>query len=303
MTAPVEACIEFERHSQTVKQEASIPGGGGDSSAFQHEHMAATTIETPWTTFQSLYQNDDGYANALSSDHASFTWPSSPAPSSMPMQNNYQLETVPEQYEAGSYATSIASWQTAYNNVHTPQQQMYIEQDQARPRTFPNVDLDQVHFSGFNGNTIVPQQLHPYDPPRSDPYQYVGDEAEMYPQQAIRETIEEMSPVHQQATGYDDYYQDDHSASYRSTPIDDDIGFGDDDDLDNEKHEPYAKTLYRCLRDAPNHTMVLRDIYEWFKTNTSRGKEPHEKGWQNSIRHNLSMNQVSTFSAIRRTCD
>lgn len=69
--------------------------------------------------------------------------------------------------------------------------------------------------------------------------------------------------------------------------MDEEDGFG------GEKHEPYAKSLYRCLRDAPGHTMVLRDIYEWFKTNTARGREPHEKGWQNSIRHNLSMNKVS----------
>ena len=296
MTAPVEACIGFERHSQTVKQEAPVSTSGNITSAIQHEQMAATSVETPWTTFQSLGQYDDVFSNTMSSDHAALTWPSSPAPGSMAAQNNYHLETIPEHFDNGNYATNMSGWQNSYSTMQPENQPLYMGHDQTRPRTFPNLELDQVHFSGYDSNTIVPQQLHPYDPPRSDPYRYGYDEAEMYPQQVVHETVEEMSPVQQQTIGYNDWFQDNNSSSYRSTPMDDDMQYDDDDELGDEKHEPYAKTLYRCLRDAPNHTMVLRDIYEWFKTNTSRGKEPHEKGWQNSIRHNLSMNQVSTMS-------
>ncbi|KAF1816640.1 hypothetical protein P152DRAFT_131005 [Eremomyces bilateralis CBS 781.70] len=57
-----------------------------------------------------------------------------------------------------------------------------------------------------------------------------------------------------------------------------------------EKEEPYAKLIFRALLHAPNHTMILRDIYTWFRQNTDKGKDPDTKGWQNSIRHNLSMN-------------
>jgi hypothetical protein len=60
---------------------------------------------------------------------------------------------------------------------------------------------------------------------------------------------------------------------------------------------PYAQWLYDCLIQAPAHQMVLRDIYSWAKINIPKVKEsivsdPNAKGWQNSIRHNLSMNQV-----------
>ena len=62
----------------------------------------------------------------------------------------------------------------------------------------------------------------------------------------------------------------------------------------SENAEPYAQLIYRALRDAPGYGMVLKDIYDWFEKNTDKAKNPSSKGWQNSIRHNLSMNGVST---------
>jgi hypothetical protein len=55
---------------------------------------------------------------------------------------------------------------------------------------------------------------------------------------------------------------------------------------------PYAKLIYKALMEAPNHSMVLQDIYQWFIDNTGKGSSV-STGWRNSIRHNLSMNAVS----------
>jgi len=55
--------------------------------------------------------------------------------------------------------------------------------------------------------------------------------------------------------------------------------------------EPYAKLIYRALMSKPDHSMVLQDIYQWFRVNTNKGSSDN-KGWMNSIRHNLSMNAV-----------
>ena len=67
-----------------------------------------------------------------------------------------------------------------------------------------------------------------------------------------------------------------------------------DDDLDGELNsEPYAQLIYRALKSAPEHRMVLKEIYEWFEKNTDKANDGSSKGWQNSIRHNLSMNGVS----------
>lgn len=64
-------------------------------------------------------------------------------------------------------------------------------------------------------------------------------------------------------------------------------------DSESAKGEPpYAKLIYNALMDAREHKLVLRDIYAWIHDNTDKAKDPAFKGWQNSVRHNLSMNGV-----------
>ena len=57
------------------------------------------------------------------------------------------------------------------------------------------------------------------------------------------------------------------------------------------KEEPYASLIHRAFLSTPRRAMTLQEIYQWFRENTNKGKD-ESKGWQNSIRHNLSMNQV-----------
>ena len=65
----------------------------------------------------------------------------------------------------------------------------------------------------------------------------------------------------------------------------------------NSKAElPYAQLIYKAFMSTPNKAMTLQDIYQWFRENTEKGKSD-TKGWQNSIRHNLSMNHVSSPSS------
>ena len=74
-----------------------------------------------------------------------------------------------------------------------------------------------------------------------------------------------------------------------------DQGYADDG---SEYTEPYNKLLHKCLMEAPDHELQLKDIYDWFRQNTGKGHTPNEKGWQNSIRHNLSMNPVSQYQTF-----
>ncbi|OJJ53276.1 hypothetical protein ASPSYDRAFT_51415 [Aspergillus sydowii CBS 593.65] len=58
---------------------------------------------------------------------------------------------------------------------------------------------------------------------------------------------------------------------------------------------PYSQLIFDALDAAPGKKLPLQGIYQWFEKNTAKGRDPSSKGWQNSIRHNLSMNAVSTI--------
>jgi hypothetical protein len=73
---------------------------------------------------------------------------------------------------------------------------------------------------------------------------------------------------------------------------------GSEYDTDAESatsEEPYAQLIFKALMSAPGHKMALKEIYDWFRKHTNKWKNSDTKGWQNSIRHNLSMNAVSAF--------
>jgi hypothetical protein len=55
----------------------------------------------------------------------------------------------------------------------------------------------------------------------------------------------------------------------------------------------YAQLLYKCLKEAPDHTMTLKNVYEWVRQHSRKARDSPGAGWQNSVRHNLSMNAVS----------
>ncbi|KAJ5609775.1 hypothetical protein N7528_010342 [Penicillium herquei] len=73
--------------------------------------------------------------------------------------------------------------------------------------------------------------------------------------------------------------------------------FGEITEGDHHTDPPYSQLIYQALSEAQDCKLQLQDIYAWFEKNTSKGKDPTTKGWQNSIRHNLSMNQG--FYAIK----
>lgn len=69
----------------------------------------------------------------------------------------------------------------------------------------------------------------------------------------------------------------------------------------NKADEPYAQLIYRAFMSRQNKSMTLQEIYQWFRENTDKGKS-EGKGWQNSIRHNLSMNGVRVFPITAKLC-
>jgi hypothetical protein len=69
-------------------------------------------------------------------------------------------------------------------------------------------------------------------------------------------------------------------------------GSSEDDREDRPGPTPYSHLIFRALKDAKDKKLPLQGIYNWFERNTDKAKSSGSKGWQNSIRHNLSMNAV-----------
>jgi hypothetical protein len=138
-----------------------------------------------------------------------------------------------------------------------------------------NVNMADLYPPGAYQLAPLPQGDTAMEAPSSDfkdPFIKLQDEYEMmyYDMDAMDDRSE---------------YQSQYSAMTPSTPYDSDDGVID-------KDQPYAQLIYKALYHAPNRTMVLREIYDWFRKNTDKGRSPESKGWMNSIRHNLSMNGV-----------
>ncbi|PVH98833.1 winged helix DNA-binding domain-containing protein, partial [Periconia macrospinosa] len=99
---------------------------------------------------------------------------------------------------------------------------------------------------------------------------------------------------HDEHAGYDRTYESDapirsltHTGNGRALPHTYPTKY---EDVTNAQEQPYAQLIYRALMEVPGHGMILREIYEWFERNTDKAADKNATGWQNSIRHNLSMN-------------
>ncbi|EAW11481.1 forkhead domain protein [Aspergillus clavatus NRRL 1] len=66
---------------------------------------------------------------------------------------------------------------------------------------------------------------------------------------------------------------------------------------DSSLDAPYSHLIYEALMNAPDKKLPLQGVYSWFEKHTTKGKDQNSKGWQNSIRHNLSMN--AGFEAVK----
>jgi hypothetical protein len=75
------------------------------------------------------------------------------------------------------------------------------------------------------------------------------------------------------------------------TPAFTEASFNSGSGTQEGKQESVAKLLYRCLLEAPRHTRLLGEIYDWFIENGHSDKISHDSR-NNTIRHNLSINGV-----------
>lgn len=117
------------------------------------------------------------------------------------------------------------------------------------------------------------------------PHSHFGDGSPTQHRQLAAGIPEMGSLINEQPTSHPDY-----SAVMHTPPSDYPCNL----DLGKVKGDinslPYSQLLFRAFMSSNTKKLSLRQIYQWFEENTN--KAVNNKGWQNSIRHNLSMNRV-----------
>ncbi|KAK0509321.1 hypothetical protein JMJ35_008692 [Cladonia borealis] len=104
-------------------------------------------------------------------------------------------------------------------------------------------------------------------------------------------TANRLTPeINSTATGHYPVFAPDSRPAQEDFIEDMPLGGFETDHESKEKGPCYANLIYQALMEAPGHKMILRDIYAWIARKTDKAKDPSSKGWQNSVRHNLSMN-------------
>ncbi|MDI1490146.1 MAG: hypothetical protein OHK93_001346 [Ramalina farinacea] len=94
------------------------------------------------------------------------------------------------------------------------------------------------------------------------------------------------SPLEQNWSGYEEFMKE-----MNASPSTEQQNQLDDSDQASQPDDtPYAQLIYQALMSVDDHQMILRDIYKWIAENTDKAIDPEFTGWQNSVRHNLSMN-------------
>jgi hypothetical protein len=230
----------------------------------------------------------------------------SPALSSIP-QTNSSNQSSPRSWDSPEQL-GPTPWEAATEQLHS----RYPGLDPQLPGYLPNGDIP-TSFPA-DGLPFVPSH-QTFDGTDND-YQRARSQTEPYP--AGYHT----SP----RDGYPSTPESGHPLSPCSTTLSmpmDDMARLQDDDVDSQaptlvnigpetrprskrgsapqlqpgegkpEEPPYAQLIYRAFLSTPRQAMTLQEIYQWFRENTDKGKSTN-KGWQNSIRHNLSMNQAFT---------
>ncbi|KAI0976534.1 hypothetical protein F4678DRAFT_455808 [Xylaria arbuscula] len=212
------------------------------------------------------YQQGEGFIPSGSSENYT-----PPEPDHLPFAPSgwEQQELSPEGfYTLGGGSTSLVDWPT-------PDSQSFL---------VPQFSWDTAESMGTYGSSV--SELWPRVMPTSD-----------YP--PLDQTPEHPSPISEMAEIKTEGESpvEPTNAINQAPPSTSNIQFLDDIIGPKDKL-PYARYIWEALMSVVGHCMRLPEIYQWFRENTDKWSAV-DKGWQNSIRHNLSMNAAF----IKRECN
>ncbi|KAI1075010.1 hypothetical protein F5B20DRAFT_585704 [Whalleya microplaca] len=247
--------------------------------AYQHPqiHSAPPSTQGIWATPPSTTYECEEFDG--------FSYHSSPAAGTQGTQGTQPTHPC----SARSSVPSPTSWSSPGGQQPGFQQAVIKEPDHLQqldlqhiaslhhygPQFHPQLATSPYENSDFGGKILgtepmIQQAAPPMIPDFSEP------EPTMSPHEESPQVKEETG------TSYGFGGDEERSSTRKREPSDGDGGSKDDE-------PPYAQLIHKAFMSRERHAMTLQDIYQWFREHTEKGKSEN-KGWQNSIRHNLSMN-------------
>ncbi|OTB17363.1 hypothetical protein K445DRAFT_310746 [Daldinia sp. EC12] len=165
------------------------------------------------------------------------------------------------------------------------------------------------HSSSASPRSWSPQEAHHIsihqtffnEPDSTMPQPEVLSNAHGHLESSPAAVVQTESPQAEQEleASYNSYSQD-------GTSHEPDEGLREDEQGSEKVDGPYAQLIHRAFMSRRTRAMTLQEIYQWFRENTNKEKTDKGNkgnGWQNSIRHNLSMNHAFVRREQRPTSD
>jgi len=117
----------------------------------------------------------------------------------------------------------------------------------------------------------------------------------LYPRAAPKRTLLESAPIHEsrplkRAKVVEETVEQEESFEDQELPAPDSFPPLHDDG--SKPSYSYAQLIGMSILRAPNRRLTLAQIYKWISDTFSFYSPSTESGWQNSIRHNLSLNKA-----------
>ncbi|KAI5927314.1 hypothetical protein F4810DRAFT_706684 [Camillea tinctor] len=309
---PQSASVADPRRNCATQSSSSSSSTGRSAdlpSVIQHQHNPQQQTTTPATSFPVLSFNSgfQQYPQSCPPTQIRSGTTSSPGIWPTPPSTTYEGDDI----DGYSYHSSPTSATSAAN----PSLQLSTNPSTTSPRSWSSPEAHQMSFSQglWDTERMTPYDVRVYTPATyEDQFQQPMAPAS-YPQPAFtlrNDSVPSDASYHRDAPGMavstmpeahaslpsqaaSPPLKEEFEPSYQVAEISDIQDHGHADTEDGEEthkvEEPYAQLIYRAFMSRDEHAMTLQEIYQWFRDNTDKAKS-EGKGWQNSIRHNLSMN-------------
>ena len=256
--------------------------------SYLSSHSAAQSSEPIWSVCFEQQQ-----ANSSTDDCDNYALHSSPVMSSLnPATDRTSAQSSPRTWTTSPEQCNAINWEPA------PEYTTLNPQFSYRPTSYPSrvpfVTSEEFHDIGRSHIETYPAGYYhnsPMDGAPPTPMSPCSSTLDFTAPDSIPSPPETAEDSDSRPASKDKIISSNSKSGHKKNQSGDVRNGSSTDGSGKKEDEPYAQLIYKAFLSTPRHAMTLQEIYQWFRENTDKGKDD-SKGWQNSIRHNLSMNMV-----------